>query len=222
MRTLLTLLWFSLGAWFAFGSSASRDDVLGEIPASPAVDAEDIDPAPLRTPVIVPPRVRIGGVDQKCSDCHALFASLDVTPGDIRQHPHIALNHGRNDRCYNCHAQGDRNRLVLHDGETVDFDHAAELCAQCHGTVFRDWERGMHGKTLGSWVRGSDEQRRLACPECHDPHAPAFGAFVPLPGPHTWRMGHPGEPGHEASERNPLERWKALRGGAAQRAEAVR
>lgn len=210
MRLALPILWFALAAWFAFGTSSARDDVLGPIPATPHVDAGELDGGPLRAPLSDPPRVRIGGVDQKCSDCHALFDSLDPTPRTIRQHGHIALDHGLNDDCSNCHAPDDRNRLILHDGETVGFERASRLCAQCHGTVYRDWERGMHGKSTGSWEIGSPERRLFECAECHDPHAPAFGAFHALPGPNTWRMGHPSdaEADHEAAERNPLERWK--------------
>ena len=222
MRTLLAIVWFGLAVWFLFGSRTGQAEVLGPIPRTPEFDTAQLTRGGMRVPLGDPPRVVIGGVKQKCSDCHALFASLDVTPSQIRQHTHIALSHGRNDRCYNCHSQGDRNKLILRDGAEVGFDRAPELCAQCHGTVHRDWERGMHGKTLGSWDARSGEQRRLLCIECHDPHAPAFGDFTTLPGPNTWRMGHPSTERDDAQQqRNPLERWKDLREGNA-RKEAQR
>ncbi len=96
---------------------------------------------------------------------------------------------------------------MLHDGTRIGFNYAPRLCAQCHGTVFRDWERGTHGKTMGSWDADDPRRHRLACNDCHDPHSPAYPKFAPLPGPNTLRMGEQhGVTGH--SERHiPLQRW---------------
>lgn len=206
MRHLLALTWFLLAAGFFV---ASNKDGADPSPVGPRPDPRELVRGPAREGM-TEPLVRIGGVTQKCSDCHALFASLEVTPSNIRQHEHIALDHGLNDRCYNCHSREDRNSLVLHDGELVSFRDSSRLCSNCHGTVYRDWERGTHGKTMGSWVVGSPEQVRLRCADCHDPHAPAFDDFAPLPGP-----AHPhGEDAIVAPHvtpaqlRNPLERWK--------------
>ena len=177
------------------------------------VTPEQISTGPIRASITDPPRVRIGGVDQKCSDCHALFASLDVTPGTIIQHGHIDMQHGMNARCFNCHFQKDRNQLVLHDGSTIGFSDSTRLCAKCHGTVFRDWELGMHGKTMGSWDADSGEQWRLRCVDCHDPHSPRFDPIELLPGPNTLRMGEPRHHDSAAQDRNPLERWKSKLSG---------
>lgn len=213
MKVALTVLWIGLTALFVIDAIAGSH-ALGELPRTPYVDSADIDPLALRATLSDPPRVEIGGYQQKCSDCHALFASLDVTPGDLRQHGHIALNHGINDRCYNCHAQEDRNLLVLRDGGRVGFSESQALCAQCHGTLYRDWERGMHGRTTGSWDPESSEHGRLRCVDCHDPHAPAFGPITLLPGPRPrgWRPPTTTHNEHALtpSERNPLERWKHL------------
>ncbi len=215
MRTILALVWFALAAWFVWGTDSSRSGVLGEIPRSPQIDAEDIDRDASRSMLPVPPRVELGGVMQKCSDCHALFASLDKTPSQVQQHKHLVHDHGMNDACFNCHSKADRNRLVLRNGSEVDFADSAQLCAQCHGTLYRDWQVGGHGKTRGSWDAKSGEQWRMTCIQCHDPHAPAFGPLKLLPGPNTWRMGEPDKAHeHEAMRRNPLERWKLKTNGA--------
>ena len=61
---------------------------------------------------------------------------------------------------------------------------------------------------------GSPSQKRLSCTECHDPHAPAYEAFHPLPGPHTLRMsdGNPHKTAHSdqghTTRRNPLRTWQ--------------
>jgi len=217
MRHLLALTWFLLAAWFLFASNSGGRDVELD---GPRPDARELVRGPARAGM-TEPRVRIGGFEQKCSDCHALFSSLEVTPSEIRQHEHIALDHGLNDRCYNCHSREDRNSLVLHDGELVSFQQSSTLCSNCHGTVYRDWERGMHGKTMGSWVVGSEDQVRLRCADCHDPHAPAFPDFDLLPGPRHPHGPEAVKERHVTREqlRNPLERWKQTLQRPAHRAD---
>jgi hypothetical protein len=117
------------------------------------------------------------------------------------------MRHGINDSCVNCHAREDRERLVLHDGTDVAYSDVETLCRQCHGPVYRDWTRGAHGKTIGSWVVGSAEAERLTCTACHDPHSPRYEGIEPLPGPHTLRMGDPSDAVRHASD-NPLRRWE--------------
>ncbi|MCP3915772.1 MAG: hypothetical protein GY711_09470 [bacterium] len=211
---MLPVAWFTIAGWFVWGSGNTSEEVLGPIPSTPEVAASQIDPSPLRTPLTDPPMVEIGGVQQRCSDCHAIFASLEVTPSQILQHSHIQLDHGLNNRCYNCHSRTDRDKLILHDETLIGFADTPQLCAQCHGTVYRDWERGTHGRTTGSWDRASGKQERLLCISCHDPHRPRFDAIEPLPGPNTWRMGEQdGAEDTHASEGNPLERWKTQNNG---------
>lgn len=206
MRFALLILWIALTIWFL--TSPNTSPVEGHVRERIKVSAEDISGAPVRASMTDPPLVRIGGVDQKCSDCHDLFKSLDVTPSHTLQHTGVEMQHGMNGRCFNCHLQEDRNRLALNDGSTVGFSESTALCSRCHGTVFRDWELGMHGKTMGSWDKDSGEQWRFRCVDCHDPHSPRFAKIAPLPGPNTLRMGEPYHHSPEAQERNPLERWK--------------
>jgi len=212
MRTFIALIWFALAAWFVWGTDSSRSAVLGEIATSAHIDPADIDRDACRAVLPNPPEIKLGGVMQKCSDCHSLFESGVKSAAEVLQHREIVHDHGMNDACFNCHSQKSHNKLVLRDGEEIEFIHAERLCSQCHGTVYRDWQVGGHGKTRGSWDAASGKQWRLTCIQCHDPHAPAFGPMKLLPGPNTWRMGPVGEPhGREAMERNPLERWKLNR-----------
>lgn len=137
-----------------------------------------------------PPRSLVGGFEHSCNECHKLFDSPPTERRLLTQHTNIVLRHGMNNRCFNCHDRGNREKLVLTDATLLGFDEVPRLCSQCHGTVFRDWRRGMHGKTMGSWDASSGKQVRLVCNDCHNPHSPAYSPIAPLPGPNTLRMGN--------------------------------
>lgn len=192
-------------------------DVRGiEIPlaASTPVDAASLVVGPRREAMQDPAVIAVEGLSQTCSGCHQIFdssraAGAASSDRPLSYHQEIQLAHGLNDRCVNCHASEDLQMLTLRDGTLVPFAETPTLCAQCHGTVFRDWQRGTHGKTLGSWITHSKQQRRLSCNECHDPHSPKYPSYVPLPGPNTLRMSPRTPPaGHSAAGRqSPLQRW---------------
>ncbi len=186
------------------------------IVATAAVTRDRIDPSPLRRMQTDPPSVVIGGYLHHCNDCHRLFESAAERQGPLAQHTEVVLNHGMNDRCFNCHDRKDRQRLTCRDGRMIPFSQVADLCAQCHGTTYRDWQKGMHGKTLGSWDASTGRQHRLVCTECHNPHAPAYERIAPLPAPNTLRMGSPssGDHGSPDGKHNPLARWRPAPGGA--------
>ncbi len=179
---------------------------------SPAITAEDISVEPRRKMLGNPPLVKIGGFDRTCQDCHQHFKSgAPVSDEQRKQHQGLVLQHGMNDGCYNCHNNEDRNMLNLHNNYTVTFDKSEMLCAQCHGTTYRDWRDGMHGKTIGAWddtiqKDGARLQRRLKCVECHDPHHPAYGKIKPLPGPNTLRMGDQSQQHH--TYESPIMKWQ--------------
>jgi hypothetical protein len=172
---------------------------------TPAVDPQALAMVALRAPRLDAPAMDVAGISMPCTECHALFESPPVQKSPLAQHQDVVLDHGLNSRCLNCHARRDRSKLVLHGEVEVAFTEVVQVCAQCHGPTFRDWEKGVHGKTLGSWETGSAGQRRLGCVECHDPHRPALPDLVPLPGPHTLRMGEPGRPA-SGPEDDPLRR----------------
>jgi hypothetical protein len=180
----------------------------------PVGSAASVEPAallvqPRRSAMTDPPRIVVEGRSQNCNGCHQIFTSAHGGGERPNYHTEIQLSHGMNARCVNCHDPENRERLTLRDGSTVPYAETPMLCAQCHGTVFRDWQAGTHGKTLGSWVTGAAAQRRLTCNECHDPHAPRYMPMQPLPGPQTLRMGEAAAAQHEPPSRSPLRRWLA-------------
>jgi hypothetical protein len=113
-----------------------------------------------------------------CSKCHR-----HLTPNREKRtlelaHTGIRLRHAEEQRwCHNCH-EGDGLRLP--NGELVDYDRSFVLCGQCHGTVFRDWKVGIHGKRTGAW---NGERYYRLCVSCHDAHDPAFKPVQPRPAP---------------------------------------
>ncbi len=173
------------------------------------VNRDLLEPGARRVAMSDPPHLMVNGRSQTCNGCHQIFASASAPRAPRTYHESVHLSHGLNDRCVNCHDPKDRERLTLRDGSTIPFSQTPQLCAQCHGTLYRDWQRGTHGKTLGSWVTHSDAQRRLNCNECHDPHSPRYEPYAPLPAPNTLRMGEQGDStNHESgSQVSPLRRW---------------
>lgn len=198
VASLLGPAFLALAAWFLF-----NPDVTGIPQAIPArVDPAQVTTQPLRRPLDDPPSIEAGGFRLRCSECHRLFRSPVQASKRLMQHRDVILDHGLNDRCFGCHDRGNRERLALGSGDTLPFSEAPRLCAECHGTTYRDWQRGTHGKTTGYWNPALGAQKRLSCIECHDPHAPAFAAMVPLPGPQTLRMGTPHGAGAEGVRRH--------------------
>jgi hypothetical protein len=115
-----------------------------------------------------------------CSTCHA-----DLSPNperrELTMHDDIVLRHDEEHRwCLDCHDQNDRDHLRLASGALVPFTESYRLCGQCHGTQFRDWRSGIHGKRTGYW---DGPKRYLLCVHCHNPHHPHFASLAPLPPP---------------------------------------
>jgi hypothetical protein len=173
-------------------------------------DRAALTPRALRTNIKDPATAVIDGAARRCDECHPKDVPAPLPPAPS---PHaVRLRHGMNDWCFNCHDQMDRQRLVLQDTATVSFDQVPLLCAQCHGTTYRDWQKGMHGKSMGSWDERSAVQRRLLCTECHDPHKPAYGQLTGLPGPNTLRMGEQASEHERGVEPSPLRHWRPQNG----------
>jgi hypothetical protein len=108
-----------------------------------------------------------------CETCHS------ATPE--KAHAKIVLHHAEEQRgCLDCHDAADRDHLRLANGTPVSFEESFKLCGQCHGTQFRDWRVGLHGKRTGSW-NGRREYR--LCVHCHSPHAPKFAPMTPVARP---------------------------------------
>jgi len=118
-----------------------------------------------------------------CSECHE---DMDVNPKRREledEHVEISemFNHASEQRwCLDCHNPDNRDVLRLANGDLVSFEESYNLCGQCHGTIFRDWKAGIHGKRTGEW--NGKRQYRL-CVHCHNPHSPKFKPIKPLPPP---------------------------------------
>ena len=130
-----------------------------------------------------PLRLRRSGFQYKCSECHRLFESPLKQETRVAEHTDLILTHGRNNYCFNCHHRANRDVYTDYDGSEIPASEPARLCAKCHGTTYRDWLVGLHGKIAGSWKSIPREGTHILCIQCHDPHSPKFPALKPLPGP---------------------------------------
>jgi hypothetical protein len=113
------------------------------------------------------------GAPAKCETCHVRTTE--------KAHAAIVLKHAQEQRgCLDCHDAQDRDHLRLANGTKIPFEESFKLCGQCHGTQYRDWKVGLHGKRTGSW-NGRREYR--LCVHCHYPHEPRFAPMDPVARP---------------------------------------
>ena len=117
-----------------------------------------------------------------CSECHE-----DIEPNperrELEEHTEIAesFNHAKEQRwCLDCHNANDRDKLRLVNNKLISFEESYVLCGQCHGTIYRDWKAGIHGKRTGEW---NGKKTYRLCVHCHNPHNPRFKPIKPLPPP---------------------------------------
>lgn len=109
-------------------------------------------------------------------------------------HADIVMQHGRNsrnDHCFICHDPKNLEQLRAHEGQVFKLTESSRLCGSCHGPTYRDWEAGVHGRTVGFWDRKLGEVTRSDCTSCHDPHSPAFAPMQPGPGPNSLHSKSP-------------------------------
>jgi len=135
-----------------------------------------------------PPRATKGldlvkvGWTYNCMECHKLFpARWHYDDRPFNEHKDIMLDHGNNRFCLNCHHPKNRNTFVDYDGAEIAQADVVLLCAKCHGTIYRDWQAGVHGRQNGFWKADLGDKTKLRCIQCHDPHSPKFKALKPLP-----------------------------------------
>jgi len=133
-----------------------------------------------------PPRATKGldlvksGWTYNCMECHKLFpARWHYTDRPFNEHKDIKLDHGNNRFCLNCHHPTNRNAFVDYDGAEIAQGEVVKLCAKCHGTIYRDWEMGVHGRQNGFWNARMGDKTKLRCIQCHDPHSPKFKDMKP-------------------------------------------
>ena len=116
-----------------------------------------------------------------CSECHAEMEVNLERREMVDFHEDIKLKHaGPQQWCLSCHNPDNRDRLRLIDGRLIDFKESYLLCGQCHGTIFRDWKAGVHGKRTGEW---NGQKLYRLCVHCHNPHQPRFKPLTPKPPP---------------------------------------
>jgi hypothetical protein len=135
-----------------------------------------------------PPRKTVGldlvrnGWSYSCTECHKLFPARWHYDADrpLNEHKNIRLQHGENRFCLNCHHPTNRVAFVDYDGAEIAQADVVSLCAKCHGTIYRDWKAGVHGRQNGYWNASLGEKTRLRCIQCHDPHSPKFQPIQPL------------------------------------------
>ena len=119
-----------------------------------------------------------------CMECHkALEPKWDRGGRAMVEHENIALKHGNNRFCLNCHHSTNHKVFVDYDGSEIAEAAVVDLCARCHGTTHRDWQAGVHGRQNGHWDTSKGAQTRLTCIQCHDPHDPKFKAMEALRSP---------------------------------------
>jgi hypothetical protein len=117
-----------------------------------------------------------------CSRCHADRQPV-TNKKELQFHTEIKVqDHLEKDqRCLDCHDPDAPDVLRLSDGTKVDFTTSYKLCRQCHRSIYKAWQLGVHGKRTGNW----DDQRiqYFPCTSCHNPHRPRLKPLAPEPPP---------------------------------------
>lgn len=117
-----------------------------------------------------------------CATCHdtreANFQTKDAAELD-EFHKGMIYQHG-GQTCMSCHNAEDYSSLKKADGRALDYRFTMQLCAQCHGTQYRDYKNGSHGGMTGYWDLKQGPRSRNQCTDCHDPHAPAYPKVMPV------------------------------------------
>lgn len=111
-------------------------------------------------------------------------------------HQHQKGPHG-NLACMSCHNPTDGNAsLRLADGTALPYAEVMQLCAQCHGPQYRDYQHGAHGGMTGYWDLSKGGRMRANCIDCHTPHAPKYQPVQPAKGPNDRGSAKEKESGH--------------------------
>lgn len=147
----------------------------------------------------------------KCNECHAdlhaptyecdrYFKMPRPFHLPLGAHRDMVFNHGINLRCFNCHNCANIETYIDHDGSEIPADKSVLLCRKCHGTTYRDWTAGVHGRINGYWDSTRGVQEKLDCNQCHNPHHPHFPLLVPRPPPSQARIPHIKKGSHHEHE----------------------
>jgi hypothetical protein len=139
-----------------------------------------------------------------CTECHKKLKPLREAvnklkplrgkdPGELT-HEKITFQHMEEiQECTFCHSIIDPDRLHLLNGARITFEQVPDLCGQCHGERFNEWNMGLHGEESGTW---NGPRSSLSCTECHRPHSPRFPMMEAKKAPNFPRLGIPKEGEH--------------------------
>lgn len=184
-----TFIWKDAG-----GRGPERDDI-------PKLAPEDFSPSTVRK---VRKDMTFDGAP--CKSCHEGTEPLQGHPKEKGVfHEKIEIKHGRNQHCFNCHHRLQPADFADFDGAPIPLAKIELLCAKCHGTHYRDWGLGAHGRRSGAWDKAKDAPKTEVCIACHNPHWPIFKPLKAAPAPrvnprtpgkspkknHASRGGHP-------------------------------
>jgi hypothetical protein len=117
-----------------------------------------------------------------CGTCHdTREPNLKASNGELLKEFHKGLKTRHGDQtCLSCHNPEDYNTLKRADGRSLDFSESMQLCAQCHGPQYRDYQNGSHGGMTGHWDLKQGPRERNHCTDCHDPHHPRYPLVMPV------------------------------------------
>ena len=168
---------------------------------------------------VVRPREKQLKILMPCTTCHngkTVPVPKNKKPRPIQFHQNIVpdslqLMHGRGSIwCLDCHSTTNRDKLISHRDEEISFNQPQKLCGKCHGEVYRDWRDGIHGKRIGSWMKGG-KKRWWVCTECHDPHTVQVYIYQPIkPEPAPALPRRVKSTAHETSQRHDVYKEASL------------
>lgn len=181
---LIGLGFLGVLVWTWFARNDLKPGPKAELPSSPTV----MHAVAIRTPGGTP-RVATGEVDGHgqpvtiaCATCHDTRQSnYETRSGSTLKdfHQGLLFAHG-NQSCLSCHNAHDYDTLKQADGRPLEFSQSLQLCAQCHGPQYRDYQNGSHGGMQGHWDLTRGGRTRNTCTDCHDPHHPAYPQVMPV------------------------------------------
>ena len=129
-----------------------------------------------------------------CTKCHEKLKPFGIKETGEKTHKNLTFQHMEEIReCTFCHSIIDPDRLHLLNGERITYDQVPDLCGQCHGERFNEWNMGLHGEESGTW---NGPRSSLSCTECHRAHSPRFPKLEAKRAPNFPRLGIPKEGEH--------------------------
>ncbi len=190
MRTDSTnYMWWMSGVFvvltlsFMFNVWGDKRDIIQH----PLTEEKHFTKQPVRE-VKLEPTLYQDGYMYRCNDCHKNIEPSTVQKSFFSAHPDIVLEHGANNYCLTCHNVTNRETFTDLNHNEIPFTKSHQTCLQCHGPIYRDWEKGVHGRMNDFWDSSKGEIRKLSCVACHDPHQPKFKPMKPAPGPNIQNL----------------------------------